>query len=149
MPIYEMPVLLRIMNKTDYILALKRVTNAIFETGGFIRKLENWGEKDLPCKATSHGKTHKRAGYFFLCFDVPPSSIKDLIDEYKRDVDIVRVNIFKQNTESDIKCTIEEELLPAPYRPSVTKLLKMASRDRNEKNKFKSNSGLDYYPFLK
>lgn len=41
---------------------LKNVANAIFETGGFIRNIENWGNKELPCKTSAHDKVHTHAG---------------------------------------------------------------------------------------
>ncbi|XP_076298180.1 mitochondrial ribosomal protein S6 [Lasioglossum baleicum] len=148
MPTYEMPVLLRIMRKPECAEVLKRIANTIFETGGFIRKIENWGDKELPCKASSHGKVYKEAGHFFFCFDVPPASLKDLTDEYNRDIDIIRTKIYKQNPlePEKVECTLEEELLPPAYRPSILKLLEHKKKGKKE---FKYNSGLGYYPFLR
>lgn len=37
------------------------MANSIFETGGFIRKIENWGDKQLPCVASAHGITNTHA----------------------------------------------------------------------------------------
>ncbi|KZC10822.1 PREDICTED: probable 28S ribosomal protein S6, mitochondrial [Dufourea novaeangliae] len=146
MPTYEMPILLRIMNKVDYSRVLRRMADTIFETGGIIRKIENWGEKQLPCKASSHGKVHREAGYFFFCFDVPPTSLMKLSDEFNRDIDVIRTRIYKQNPiESNEECTLEQELLPPAYRPSILKLLEEGRRKK--KHEFKYNSGLDYYPF--
>ena len=51
--------------QAEYATTLKNVANSIFETGGFIRKIENWGNKELPCKAVAHGKTNTHAGYVF------------------------------------------------------------------------------------
>lgn len=48
--------------QAEYATTLKNVANSIFETGGFIRKIENWGNKELPCKAVAHGKTNTNAG---------------------------------------------------------------------------------------
>lgn len=150
MPTYEMPLLLRVMKKSECAEALKRVANSIFQTGGFIRKIENLGEKELPCKASSHGKVHKHASHFLFYFDVPPSSLVDLSDECRRDMDIIRAQIFTQHqSPKEEACTLEEELLPPAYRPSVIKLLEEAKKHRSEKYKFKYNSGLDYYPFLR
>ena len=148
MPTYEMPLLLRVMKKSECKEALKRVANSIFETGGFIRKIENLGEKELPCKASSHGKVHKHASHFLFYFDVPPSSLADLSDECRRDMDIIRSHIYTKNELlKEKECTLQEELLPPAYRPSVMNLLEEAKKQRSEKYKFKYNSGLDYYPF--
>ncbi|XP_053993936.1 probable 28S ribosomal protein S6, mitochondrial [Hylaeus volcanicus] len=151
MPTYEMPLLLRVMKQPECVATLKRVTNAIFETGGFIRKIENWGERELPMKASSHGKHYKVAHQFLICFDIPPSTLHNVRDEFKRDIDIIRSNVYIQTPPhpEDLVCTLHEELLPAPYRPSVLKLLDMAAkRKNNRKQKFNYGS-VEYYPFLK
>ncbi|XP_033340151.2 mitochondrial ribosomal protein S6 [Megalopta genalis] len=150
MPTYEMPVLLRIMRKRESVDALKRIANSIFQTGGFIRKLEYWGDKQLPCKTSIHGKVHREAGYFFFSFDAPPISLQDLSDECNRDIDIVRSKIYKPTQTTpppNYVCTLEEELLPPAYRPSILKLLE--AKKKTKTRPFKYNSGLDYYPFLK
>lgn len=147
MPTYEMPLLLRVANKAQYMTVLKNVANSIFQTGGFIRKIENWGDKDLPCKAhTEHGN-YTRAGHFLLCFDAPPASLKLIQDDCNRNLEIIRVRIFKQNEPETMECTLHEELLPPPYRPSVLKLLETGKKYRYPK--FDSHSGLGYYPFRK
>ncbi|XP_034172721.1 mitochondrial ribosomal protein S6 isoform X1 [Osmia lignaria lignaria] len=149
MPTYEMPLLLRLGKKAEYANILKNVANSIFETGGFIRKLENWGDKELPCKTSSHGAVHKKAGHFFLAFDAPPAAIDKIVDECKRNLSIVRVRVYLQNEPQQVECTFAEELLPPPYRPSVQKMLEIAKQQKNDKYKFKHNSGLDYYPFMR
>ncbi|XP_076622590.1 mitochondrial ribosomal protein S6 [Colletes latitarsis] len=150
MPTYEMPLLLRVMKQSEYASVLRRVADNIFDKGGFIRKIENWGEKELPCKAKSNGKIYKEACHFLVCFDVPPSLLKNIKDDYMRDVDIVRASIYnKVVPNSHQECTLNEELLPPPYRPSVQKLLQLAKNQKSKKNEFKYNSGLDYYPFLR
>ncbi|XP_017879839.1 28S ribosomal protein S6, mitochondrial-like, partial [Ceratina calcarata] len=81
---------LRVANKAEYMTVLKNVANSIFSTGGFIRKIENWGEKDLPCKAhTDHGN-YTRAGHFMFSFDVPPASVKLIKDDCKRNLGIIK-----------------------------------------------------------
>ncbi|XP_060821837.1 small ribosomal subunit protein bS6m [Bombus pascuorum] len=150
MPTYEMPLLIRIANKAQYASVLKNVANSIFETGGFIRKIENWGDKQLPYVASAHGKTNTHARHFMICFDVPPSQISKLEDDCGRNISIIRAKIYKQNIPSqDIQCTWEEEMLPPPYRPSVLKLLEQAKKHKRYRSQFKYNSGLDYYPFVR
>ncbi|XP_031832577.1 mitochondrial ribosomal protein S6 isoform X2 [Nomia melanderi] len=130
----------------DSVETLKRVANSIFKTGGFIRKIENWGEKNLPYKISNHGTVFKQAGYFWFCFDVPPSSLKDLMDEYQRDVDIVKTTIFKTIQPKEQSCTLQEELLPPPYRSNVAEILEKYKKTK-DKSTYKMNTGFDYYPF--
>ncbi|XP_076303032.1 small ribosomal subunit protein bS6m-like [Lasioglossum baleicum] len=148
MPTYEMPLLLRLSNKPEYVTALKNVANSIFETGGFIRKIENWGTRALPCKTNAHGKIHTEANHFLIYFDIPPSQVSKIENDCKRNLSIVRATIYKPSEPSNTECTLHEELLPPAYRPSVQKLLEESRKYRKEP-KFKYNSGLDYYPFMR
>lgn len=143
-----MPLLLRIMKKPELVATLKRTATTIFNTGGFIRKIENWGVKPLPCKTNAHGHNYREANHFLIYFDVPPKEVEKIHDEYKRDIDIVRATIYKPNKPSKQNCTFHEEMLPPPYRPSVQKLLALTKK-RSTKYDFKYNSGLNYYPFNK
>ncbi|XP_051171998.1 probable 28S ribosomal protein S6, mitochondrial [Leptopilina boulardi] len=149
MPTYEMPLLIRIMAKPELTTTLKRVAQMIFDKGGFIRKMENFGKKATPYRMSVHERVHKEANYFVFYFDVPPSLTCQLQDEFNRDIDIVRSNILKHGEITPFDCTLNEELLPPPYRPSVQKLMKINEREekKKEKYKFKHNSGLSYYPF--
>ncbi|XP_043511167.1 probable 28S ribosomal protein S6, mitochondrial [Frieseomelitta varia] len=150
MPTYEMPLLLRLASKAEYATTLKNVANSIFETGGFIRKIENWGNKELPCKAIAHGKTNTHAGHFMFCFDMPPSKLLRLEDDCKRNIGIIRVKIYKQNEPcSNIQCTLHEELLPPPYRPGVIKMMEEAKKNKRSKSKFEYGNDLNYHPFVK
>ncbi|XP_006615456.1 probable 28S ribosomal protein S6, mitochondrial [Apis dorsata] len=150
MPTYEMPLLLRLANKAEYVTILKDVAKSIFETGGFIRKIENWGIKQLPCKTNIHNATHTHANHFMFCFDSPPSQIIKIQEDCRRNRSIIRVRIYTQNVPSEnVKCTFEEEMLPPAYRPNVQKLLEQAKKHKRYQTKFKYNSGLDYYPFMR
>ncbi|XP_066595364.1 small ribosomal subunit protein bS6m [Prorops nasuta] len=148
MPIYELPLLLRTMDKPHTIATLKRATKHIFDQGGFLRKIENLGNKQLPSKASVHGHVYRNASYFILYFTAPPKSIQFLNDEYGRDVDIIRAKIFKQNELKNESCTFHEENLPVAYRPEVQKLIQKAQRLAKPKM-FKYNSSTDFYPFQK
>ncbi|CAL7946068.1 unnamed protein product [Xylocopa violacea] len=147
MPTYEMPLLLFVSNKAEYLNNLRIVANSIFATGGFIRKIENWGEKGLACKAMAHGKMNERAAHFMIAFDAPPYELVNIQDACKRNLSIIRAVIYKQNEPDNEKCTFEEEMLPPPYRPSVQKVL-AAGKKKKELN-YQRHSGLNYYPFLK
>lgn len=151
MPTYEMPLLLRIMKKPELVATLKRTAETIFNTGGFIRKIENCGVKALPCKTSIHGHVHHEANNFFIYFDVPPLEIDKIIDKCNRDIDIVKLQIYKHNESinKEHRCTFHEEMLPPPYRPGVQKLMAAAKKQHRNKHGFKYNSGFDYYPFNK
>lgn len=85
--------------------------------------------------------------YYLFQFNVPPFSIQEILEEYGRDIDIIRRRIFKKNEPIKEDCSLHKELLPAPYRKDVEELIREAKR--YDKPKFKYNSGLDYYPFQK
>lgn len=54
--------------------------------------------------------------HFLYRFDLPPSTIINIIDEYKRDVDILRSKIYKEESVKTVECTLHEEMLPPIYR---------------------------------
>uniref|UniRef100_A0A1B6BXI6 Small ribosomal subunit protein bS6m n=2 Tax=Clastoptera arizonana TaxID=38151 RepID=A0A1B6BXI6_9HEMI len=149
MPTYELALLLRVLPKPETATVLKRTANTIFENGGFLRKLDNVGTRKTPYKISSHGAVHKEASYFVFQFDYPPTKIKDLLEVYGRDVDIVRRNIFKVEEPTEYECTIDEEIMPAPYRKEVIKMIELGKKKAASKKQFKYNTGLDYYPFQK
>ncbi|CAG9770604.1 unnamed protein product [Ceutorhynchus assimilis] len=144
---YELMLLLRIMPKPEVKQVLQRTADQIFGKGGFIRKIENLGTRDMPYKTSSHGMVHKQASYFLYEFNVPPSSLADLLDEYARDVDVIRRRIYKKREPEPFECTLQEEILPPPYRKDVQDMI--ADAKKHDKPKFQSNTGLDYYPFQK
>lgn len=144
---YELMLLLRVMPKPQTKEVLRRVSDHIFQRGGFIRKLDNLGTCATPYKISSHDAVHHQASYFVFEFNAPPLCIDQLLDEYGRDVDVMRKRIFKKNMPKNVECTLHEELLPPPYRKDVQELV--AKAKRHEKPKFRYNADLDYYPFQK
>lgn len=54
--------------------------------------------------------------HFFIYFDAPPKLIEHILDECHRDIDIVRLKIYKQFIPSKQECTFHEEMLSPPYR---------------------------------
>ncbi|KAK2579585.1 hypothetical protein KPH14_010880 [Odynerus spinipes] len=148
MPSYEMPLLLRVLNKPDTFNVLKRAATAIFDNGGIIRKIENLGVKELPCKISFRGETYKQADHFLFYFDVPPSKLASLTDQYKRDIDILRSKIFKQEERDPVKCTLHKELLPPVYRKDVQKLMELAEKKKKEHQRLQYSREITYYPSL-
>lgn len=145
---------------------LKRTAEAIFQRGGFIRKIDNLGPRELPFKISEHGLVHRTGTSFIVKFDVswigkfksrrklsfinlqvPPPAIQDLREEFGRDVDIIRRHVFKVEEPEKVSCTLHEELLPPAYRKEVIEMINVAKR--KQKVKYPHNSGLSYYPFQK
>lgn len=150
MPTYEMAILLKTLPRPELAAALKRTANAIFDQGGVIRKIDNLGHRPTPFKISAHDARHKEANYFIFSFEANETAKTPLFDNYQLDVDVVRCRIFhcKNLSLKPIKeqpCTLHEDLLPPPYRPSVQKMVELG--ERRVKPPFKQNSGLDYYPF--
>lgn len=71
----------------------------------------------------------------------------DLKEEYTRDVDILRKDIFKKEAPVAFKCTLESELKPPAYRPEVIEMMEIAAKKTKEK--YPHKTGLKYYPFQK
>lgn len=69
------------------------------------------------------------------------------MDEYGRDIDVIRRRIYKKTIQEPYECTLDEEMKPPPYRKDVQDLIEQARK--LDKPKFKYNTGLDYYPFQK
>lgn len=128
-------------------MTLKRTAAQIFDKGGFIRKIDNLGPRNLPYKISEHGLVHRTGNSFIIKFDVPPKHLADLDEEYGRDVDIIRKLIIKVQEPEKQQCTLEEELQPPAYRKDVIKLMDIAKR--KQKEKYPHNTGLSYYPFQK
>ncbi|XP_068627987.1 small ribosomal subunit protein bS6m [Battus philenor] len=150
MPTYELALMLRAMPKPELKTTLKRVANGIFDRGGIIRNIENLGFRATPFKTSAHGLVHREANFFVFKIDTATKVVADLKEEYNRDVDIIRQNVFKVQDDSDHSCTLEEEMLPPAYRKDVQKMIEVGKTQVNRFTyKFKYNSGLDYYPFQK
>ncbi|XP_037933647.1 probable 28S ribosomal protein S6, mitochondrial [Teleopsis dalmanni] len=147
MPIYEVALCMRQMNRPELISAIKRTAVCILDNGGILRKLENLGTRALPYKISKHNLVHREGNYFNIIFNSSPQKIDDLREEFERDVDVIRQNIFKVEEPQKYMCTLDEELQPPAYRKDVQEMIEISKR--KQKPKFKYNSGLDYYPFQK
>ncbi|XP_053952457.1 probable 28S ribosomal protein S6, mitochondrial [Anastrepha obliqua] len=147
MPSYELALVLRQMSRPEIVSVLKRTAETILDRDCVIRKLENLGTRMLPYKISEHGVVHREGTYFTISFDAAPAKISDFMEEFGRDIDIVRRRIFKIEEPEEFQCTLHEEMLPPAYRKDVQEMIDIAKR--KQKPKFKYNTGLDYYPFQK
>lgn len=124
---------------------LKRAAESILDKGGNLRKIESLGFMDLPHKMSLNQQTHKQAHYFLFAVDLPTLKMKEFNEECGRDLDVIRAKSYQDYPVETTPCTLEDELVPPSYRKDVKKLLKMDKRHRT--NKWRPNSGIDYYPF--
>lgn len=69
------------------------------------------------------------------------------MEEYSRDVDVLKRQIYKQEEPENIECTLHEELQPPAYRTEVIEMMRTAAKGTKEK--YPQNTGLKYYPFQK
>lgn len=54
---------------------LKRTAETIFDNGGFLRKIDNLGFRNLPFKCSEHGLVHRTGHAFVMKFDIPPPAV--------------------------------------------------------------------------
>lgn len=116
--------ILRTMSRPELTSALKRTGEFMLNNGVIIRNIENLGTKELPIKMSSHGRTHLTGSYFLFRFDASPQFQWTFRDEIKRDVDVIRATFMNIRPVLNFECTLEEEMQPPAYRPSVQNLLK-------------------------
>lgn len=124
------------MAKPDLVAALKRTGEFMLNNGAVLRKIENLGlNRELPMKMYRNGQTYTAGSYFLFTFDSSLQTRRSLLDELKRDVDIVRSSLVTLSPPKKFDCTLDEELLPPAYRPSVKKLMEEAKDDKRKKKK--------------
>lgn len=70
---------MKIQFQPEVVSTLKRVTSTIFNTGGFIRKIDNLGLKPIPYKTRAHGHVYKEAKYDMLGIFLPITSLSPKI----------------------------------------------------------------------
>nr|CAG4636661.1 EOG090X0IQO [Eubosmina coregoni] len=148
MPSYELSLVLRILSKPELISTLKKTGENIVQHGGILRQFISMGTNPLPFKMKAHNVWHREGTYFVMKFDAPSSSMETLQDELRRDIDLIRSNLFKNEKRDKFECTLEEELQPPAYREDVKKLIeegKIVNKPLYQQN----SPGFDYYPFQK
>ncbi|XP_071518502.1 small ribosomal subunit protein bS6m [Panulirus ornatus] len=149
MPLYEMSFIVKNMPKARVVAAVKRIAESVLDEGGYVSKIESLGSKHLPYKMTRHGNIYTKGNYFLLNFAAPPTSIRDIVDHSKRDVDVFRPYVFKIEPPAQFQCTLHEEIQPPPYRSDVRKLIREAERKLplTGAQRFPLNTGLKHDPF--
>nr|CAG4651477.1 EOG090X0IQO [Simocephalus serrulatus] len=148
MPLYELTLTLRVLPRPELVSSLKRSAETILQQGGVLRQFLSLGTNPLPFRMKAHNIWHKEGTYFVMKFDAPSSALDNLRDEFRRDIDLIRSQVYRCEEPAKFECTLEEELQPAAYRKDVQKLIEEGKR--NVKPMYKQNSpGFDYFPFQK
>lgn len=119
-----MTMILRTMSKPELASALKRTGEYILNNGAILRYIQNLGTKELPIKMSSHGQANWQGSYFLFRFDASPALPLAMRAEIKRDVDVIRATYITLSPPTKIECTLEEEMKPPAYRPSVQDMMK-------------------------
>uniref|UniRef100_A0A023FTD1 Small ribosomal subunit protein bS6m n=1 Tax=Amblyomma parvum TaxID=251391 RepID=A0A023FTD1_AMBPA len=138
MPAYEMTMILRTLTKPEIASALKRTGEYLLKNGAILRYIQNLGTKELPLKMSRHGHRNWHGSYFLYRFDGPPDLATSVRGEIKRDVDVIRATTIILDPPKTINCTLEEEMQPPAYRPSVKAL--MAQSKMKEKQTFEKHT---------
>lgn len=129
MPAYELFMIVRKLPKQELLACLKRTANMVWAENGAIKKIEYLGMNSLPYKGRSNtdtGVASKEGNYFIMHVSMNPVRFKNLRPEMKLDVDLITSKFVltdHRKLPDDHVCTLEEELLPPAYRPSVKPLL--------------------------
>jgi len=150
MPSYELTMILRKMSHPSTVSAIKAAAQEIYSSGGFIRKMESMGERQLPNKKKVKGIKHSEGTYFLMDVDVMVSSLPKIEDELNRNKDIIQQQFLaKERLQAEVECpkTLNQERLPPAERPSIQQLLEQGRRPPRFKKIFDPKTGLDYYPF--
>lgn len=118
-----MTMILRTLSKPELTTALKRTGEYLLKNGAILRYIQNMGTKELPLKMSRHGQRNWHGSYFLYRFDASPGIVASMRKEIERDVDVIRATTIMLRAPKTIKCTLEEELQPPAYRPSVQALM--------------------------
>ena len=150
MPTYEMTVIMRKLAKPDLVSAVKRVAEEIYVGGGYIRKIESLGTRQLPNIKMSKKLRHTEGTYMLLDVDIKAKDLARINDEYLRDKDIIQqFFLSKLDDVADFACdeNLDGERKPPAERPSILRLIEEGRRPPRFKKIWNSRTGLDYNPF--
>jgi len=148
MPSYEMTLIMRKMAQPALVQSVKKAADEIYSRGGYVRKIQSMGTRQLPNVKNSKGSKHREGSYLLLDIDVRTQDLVKIQDEYKRNRDIIQQTILSKSEEV-FQCaeTLDDEMKPPAERPSVQTLIEQGRRPPRFKKIFDQKTGLDYYPF--
>uniref|UniRef100_A0A8C9QZF3 Small ribosomal subunit protein bS6m n=1 Tax=Scleropages formosus TaxID=113540 RepID=A0A8C9QZF3_SCLFO len=110
MPRYELTLIVKAMQRPETAATLKRTVEALMERGAVVRALESLGERALPYKISKHNVRHTRGGYFLVDFYSSPKMLPAFLDHLKRDVDVVRSTVLRNEEKEtgSARCCVRE-----------------------------------------
>jgi len=141
---------MRKMAKPALVSALKRAAGEVYGSGGYVRRMQSLGERELPNRKIKKGVTHTTGTYFIMDVDAKVKDLINIEDEYNRDKDIIQHYVLsREKKDEPFVCaeTLDAEMLPPAERPSVQDLVKQGRAPPRFRKIFEDNTGLDYYPF--
>merc|ERR1712062_796398 len=144
-----MTVIMRKLAKPALVSAVKRVAEEIYIGGGYIRKIESLGTRQLPYIKQCKKLRHTEGTYMLMDVDIKAQDLA-INDEYLRDKDIIQQFFLSKTDEAtDFVCdeTLDDERKPPAERPSIQRLIEEGRRPPRFKKIWNSRTGLDYYPF--
>ncbi|KAI1286746.1 putative 28S ribosomal protein S6, mitochondrial [Halotydeus destructor] len=136
MPSYELNFILRRMQRPEMLEILKRVGDSVLDNEGILRKVEFLGHRPLPWRMVNRTrpgvKRITQGSYFIYHCDLPPQTSYRLQGEYRLDPEFVKIRFLKkeENIAEDYVCTLDDEMKPPVFRPSVLKLIEEGRKKR-------------------
>ncbi|PIK52810.1 putative 28S ribosomal protein S6, mitochondrial-like [Apostichopus japonicus] len=123
MPGYELSLIMKVLHGPELRDAVRRSLTFILENGGIIRKLEYLGEKRLPYRMRAHNENFVNGRYFVVDFHAPTSILPVMHNYFKREIDIIRPSMIRQETEAMPTSKPCEGVFEDIYQPKQRKLL--------------------------
>ncbi|GAU99387.1 hypothetical protein RvY_10402-2 [Ramazzottius varieornatus] len=132
MPTYEVVLLTKQCRRPEARVIIRRISDLLWSKKGLIRDIEFMGDLKTPVRIHAHGSYHWNALYWLLSFDMPVNLMRELPEEFKRDVDVLKFTLTRKKNEETIvqkvECLLEEESLPPAHRQDVADLIKYGKR---------------------
>lgn len=139
MPSYELNFIVKRLPRIALVDALKRIGEQVLDAGCTLRKIEFLGHKrtpySLPNPHQPRTARYKEGSYFIFHMEMPAAISGGLKNDLKLDYDIIKVKMIEKwspKIDPSYQCTLHEEMLPPPERPSIQTLFKIGKRPRPE-----------------
>ena len=150
MPTYDLSLVVKhVLKRPEIVSVVKRMGEHIIENGGYIRRMEFVGNRQMPQKMTLNGTRHTHGNYFVMRVDLPIIEIPKLRDFGDRDSEILRHDLISVEQKQDPVCTLEEEFLPPSKRPSVQTMIDLGRRRPRLTKVYNKNTGLEFEPMFR
>ncbi|XP_018497414.1 28S ribosomal protein S6, mitochondrial [Galendromus occidentalis] len=129
MPLYELTVVMRNMQRPELVACMKRTGELILSSGSVLRAIENLGlQREIAYKMRAHGKGHTVGSFILYRLDCRTNTSTYILDELDRDTDVVKTHMVGMLPQKNIECTLEDELQIPMLRPSVQKLMRTGKK---------------------